>query len=104
MCRCWTLVAVVVAAVSAGLALRADDEPKNAPKPASAKPDLDKPSDLYTLPEGADVEGLMKFVKEIQSFRPKTRAEALAHQRQARIAMQGAARRILSLEKDTKSE
>lgn len=108
MRRNWALAAVVIGTLLSGPLLRADDEtqPKKASKSAAAKQvEEEKPAeDRYTLPEDADVETLMKFVKEIQEFRPKTVAEAREHQQKGRIAIADAARAILDIEKDTKSE
>ena len=107
--RC--LLALLTAALLSAPILWADDdkpEPKKPATPAVKAADddaEDKPAaDLYTIPKGADVEMLMKFVKEIQNFEPTSVEQARTHQRKGRIAIGDAARAILKLEKDTKSE
>lgn len=114
MRRYWALAAILLGSLTFSWALTADDAKREGPKkpakaaakkPAAEKPDDEKPlADLYTLPKDADVETLMKFVKEIQEFQPTTVEQARSHQRKGRVAIADAARAILKLEKDTKSE
>jgi len=105
--------AILTAVLFSCVALWADDdkpEPKKAARPAAAKPadedtaDEKPAADLYTVPKGADVDALMKFVKAIQEFEPASVEQVRTHQRKARIAIGDAARAILKVEKDTKSE
>jgi hypothetical protein len=105
------------AALTAGLLfgpmLCADDAKPPAKKPAKAatakvveeEAGEEKPeADLYTLPKGADVATLMKFVKAIQDFQPTSVEQARTHQQKGRVAIGDAARAVLKIEKDTKSE
>jgi thiol-disulfide isomerase/thioredoxin len=95
----WALAAILFA-TCVGAGLRADDETPKEESPAAESDEVDR----YTVPKDADVPALMEFVKTIHTFRPKTRAEAVAHKSKARVALQDAARRILAIEKDTGSE
>jgi thiol-disulfide isomerase/thioredoxin len=106
----WVFAAVILATSLAAQSLRGDeakeDEPKKPAKPAAEKPadDENPASDLYTLPKGSDVKAIMKFVQEIQDFEPTSVEQARTHQRKGRLAIGDAARAILKIEKDTKSE
>jgi len=77
---------------------RSEEDP---PKPSAAKKEA---ADLYTLPADADIPAVMEFIKKIQEFEPQSLQEAQVFQRKARVAMQDAARKLLTLEKDEKSE
>jgi len=100
----WVLAATIISTWLSGQALWADEAQDNEPK-KPAKPTVEKPAtDLYTVPKGADVETLMNFVKEIQDFKPTSVEQSRTHQRKGRIAIGDAARAILKIEKDTKSE
>jgi thiol-disulfide isomerase/thioredoxin len=105
MSRALNMSALIVALLATPV-LFADDAKTESKKPAkaAAKPADDKPADLYTVPKGADVETLMKFVQAIQNFEPASVEEARTHQQKGRVAIGDAARAILKIEKDTKSE
>ncbi len=69
-----------------------------------AEDEVAKKPDRFTVPEGDDVEALLKFVTGLEMYRPTNAEEILAHRQNARKALQSAATRILELEKDTTSE
>ena len=105
------LLAPLTAALLSGTILWADDapEPKKTAKAAAAKGADDageeKPAaDIYTVPKGADVETLMKFVKTLQEFEPTSVEQNRTHQRKGRIAVADASRAILKIEKNKNSE
>jgi len=75
---------------------------EDSPKPKSK---LDRKSlDRYTIPADADVEGLLKYMRDLSAFEPTTPEEALLHHRKARIAILDAANKILKVETDKRSE
>lgn len=105
----WILPAAVIAMSLTSWLVRADDakddEPKKPSKPVVESATEEKPAaDLYKVPRGADIETLMKFVQEIQDFKPASDEQKRSHPRKARLAIIDAARAILAIEKDTKSE
>ena len=69
----------------------------------SATDRLEARTDRYTVPF-ENVAELLKFVKELRKFRPRSSWEAAQHEQRARDALTTAAKRILSLEKDQWSE
>ena len=61
-----------------------------------------KQKDRYAVPEG-DSAALLKFVEELQKFRPETAEQFYEHRKKAPAAMKAAAEKILKLEKDPTS-
>jgi thiol-disulfide isomerase/thioredoxin len=96
-----TLAACFVAVNYANL--RADDKKvgKTAETAAAETKDDAKPEthDRYQLPEGG-VKELLAFMKEIQTFRPKTAEEIAQHRAKFQPAMKSAAERIQQIATD----
>jgi hypothetical protein len=67
-----------------------------------ALPPDDRPSD-YTVPTGG-ADQLLRFIADLEEFRPRTPYQTAEHSRRAPAALQAAATRILRLEKDEWSE
>ena len=61
-----------------------------------------KQKDRYAVPEG-DSAALLKFVEELQKFRPETAEQFYEHRKKAPAAIKAAAEKILKLEKDPTS-
>jgi len=78
----------------------ADDKEK-ADKPAAAE---EEKKDLYAVPDTDDPEELVKFIQEVMTFRPASVEEAVNHRAKASDAVQKAAKKILEVEKDKKSD
>lgn len=89
LCCALVMTSLLVANVGSD-ALRAEDE-------------VAKPVDRYAVPEG-DVAAILKFLTELESYRPTNTDEILAYRQHARKALQTAADRIIKLEKDKTSE
>ncbi len=59
---------------------------------------------LFTMPEGDDVAALSRFLRRIMEFQPQSREEALLFRKKAPLALKKVSAKILSLEKDPKSQ
>ena len=70
-------------------------------EPGKASPGAEKSTkdDRYAVPD-ADVPGLFEFIETLKNFRPRFRAEAIAHAKQASAAIRAAAEKILEKETD----
>jgi thiol-disulfide isomerase/thioredoxin len=59
--------------------------------------------DRYAVPEG-DAAALLKFIDDLRAFHPATLDEAREHRQKSQAALQTAAEKVLTIEKDPKSE
>lgn len=89
-CCCVLAIALFLAFAASPIVVRAADE-------------VAKPVDRYAVPEG-DVATIFEFLKGIETYRPTTTDEKLAHLQNAPKALQTAADRIIKLEKDKASD
>lgn len=98
--------ALVAASIIAGMLMArpmvAQDTP--AATPPDQKADEAQKVDRYTVPENADAATLLKFIKDLQSFRPTTREAYMEHYRKSPVALKKAAEQILAVESDKDSE
>jgi thiol-disulfide isomerase/thioredoxin len=69
----------------------------------SATPDLTEES-FYEVPQSDDASTLSSFLERVLTARPKTKAEQQVYGRKVRIALGDAARKILAVEQDKKSD
>jgi thiol-disulfide isomerase/thioredoxin len=69
-------------------------EEKTAEKPAS---------DRYTIPAGDDVAALVQFIDQLSNFQPGSQQEFDEYREKALPSLQGAADRVIQLEKDKSS-
>ncbi len=115
MSRSLWMIAGLVAllfSLQVSVASAADEAPvaPNSDEPAAEKPADEKPAeeaaevDIYEVPTTTDSAELLKFIYRLRDFQPKSRVEALDHQKRASNAAFLAADRILSFEKDKTSE
>ncbi len=96
--RVFAFVAVVCLACSI---LPAQDTPL----PPGASESTAEPGDAadrYAVPDGG-VEPLLKFIEDLETFRPNSQEEFLNHRAKAPAALEAAARKIQQLEKDPNS-
>lgn len=96
----WLVAGVLVFAPPAAMVMAQDIVPEASDAKADALAELEK---KFTVPETDDVAELGAFLKSLKSFQPTSREEALLARRKMPMAMQTAAKKILELEKDTKS-
>jgi thiol-disulfide isomerase/thioredoxin len=76
------------------------------PSRLAAQDEAADPTDinqLFVVPEGDDVPKLARFLQRLTEFQPSSREDVKIYQRKAPLAMRKAAEKIVSLEKDTKS-
>jgi len=93
-------LALAFAVCAPGIRAGADDTPSDdANKEATADA---KKVDRYAVPDG-DSAALLKFVDELQKFRPETADQYFEHQKKAPAAIRAAAEKIIKLEKDPAS-
>lgn len=83
------------------VAVAAAEAEKNASIPADQA--AATPVDRYVVPEG-DVAALLKFMDELQAYRPTTAQEFQEHRQKSAQALRQAAEKILTLETDKQSE
>jgi len=79
----------------------ADDESDTA-APAQPAAAVEKKIS-YEVPEGG-VEELAKYIEKVQDFQPETAAEYLEHRRKAQAAMTAAAKKIIELDPEKKTD
>jgi thiol-disulfide isomerase/thioredoxin len=77
-------------------------ETKSDEKKANDKSDDKTKADRFAVPENADAETLLKFVREMQSFRPTSAEEFLEYREKGPQAMLKAATKVMELEKGDK--
>ena len=66
-------------------------------------PEVAPPQDRYAVPEEG-IETLLKFIRELQNFRPQSAQQAVEHRTKAGPALRLAAERILESETDESSQ
>jgi len=98
------LALVIVSPASSALAQEAADKKEGQKEAAkNTKEDGEKKADRYTVPKGADVKGLVKFINDLVRFRPTNALEAQLHRRRLPDALKQAAGQIVTKEKDQQS-
>jgi thiol-disulfide isomerase/thioredoxin len=60
--------------------------------------------DLYAVPESDDLEVLGDFLQRLKEFRPTSQLEYVNHMRKAPAAMSAAAKKVIELDKEKKSD
>ncbi len=106
MSRYWSFArfsAVVVVMGGLACALPAMAQDKTDKPVAEGKKDEAAP-DRFAVPEEATIEELANIIKELKTFRPASREEALEYRTRGIEALKTAAERIVKLDKDKKSE
>lgn len=97
--------------LAAGGIVPAAEQPPQTPAPLPAAAPSTEPNanavdtpdaERYTLPAGG-ADALVKFIDQLQTFRPSKTAEIVAYREQAPVALKAAAERILQLDRDQNS-